>query len=83
MTNHFKLDHEEILIFLEDNISKLVRLKVASKAKYEAYDDSYMSTSQPTALTMKNVSLSIRSRHNGATSPCWRSWKAPFMRIQT
>ena len=43
MTNHFKPDHEEILIFLEDNISKLVRLKVASKAKYEAYDDSYMS----------------------------------------
>ena len=33
MTNHFKPDHEEILIFLEDNISKLVRLKVASKAK--------------------------------------------------
>ena len=43
MTNHFKPDHEEILIFLEDNISKLVRLKVVSKAKYEAYDDSYMS----------------------------------------
>ena len=42
MTNHFKPDHEEILIFLEDNISKLVRLKVASKAKYEAYDESLM-----------------------------------------
>ncbi|MDD6976901.1 MAG: hypothetical protein PUI72_01035 [Prevotellaceae bacterium] len=32
MNNDFLPDHEEILIFLEDNISKLVRLKVASLA---------------------------------------------------
>ncbi len=40
MNNQFTPDHEEILIFIEENISKLVRLKVASKAKYEAYDKS-------------------------------------------
>ena len=40
MNNQFTPDHEEILIFFEENISKLVRLKVASKAKYEAYDKS-------------------------------------------
>lgn len=40
MNNQFTPDHEEILIFIEENISKLVRLKVASKAKYEAYDES-------------------------------------------
>ena len=32
MNNQFTPDHEEILIFIEENISKLVRLKVASKA---------------------------------------------------
>ena len=63
MTNHFKPDHEEILIFLEDNISKLVRLKVASKARYEAYDDNYMSCLTADSSTMKNVSFSIQSRH--------------------
>jgi len=36
------IDHEEILTFLEDNMSKLVRLKVASRAKYEQYDEAYM-----------------------------------------
>lgn len=34
--------HEEILIFLEENISKLVKLKVASRAKYKEYDENYM-----------------------------------------
>lgn len=34
--------HEDILMFLEDNISKLVRLKVASRAKYKEYDECYM-----------------------------------------
>lgn len=43
MNNNFLPDHEEILIFLEDNISKLVRLKVASRAKYKEYDENYMS----------------------------------------
>lgn len=35
--------HEDILIFLEDNISKLVKLKVASRDKYKEYDKCYMS----------------------------------------
>lgn len=34
--------HEDILIFLEENISKLVKLKVASRAKYKEYDECYM-----------------------------------------
>lgn len=34
--------HEDILIFLEDNISKLVKLKLASRATYKAYDQNYM-----------------------------------------
>lgn len=34
--------HEDILMFLEDNISKLVKLKVATRAKYKAYDENYM-----------------------------------------
>lgn len=42
MNNDFLPDHEEILIFLEDNISKLVRLKVASRAKYKEYDENFM-----------------------------------------
>lgn len=42
MNNDFLPDHEEILIFLEDNISKLVRLKVASRAKYKEYDEKFM-----------------------------------------
>lgn len=42
MNNNFLPDHEEILIFLEDNISKLVRLKVASRAKYKEYDENFM-----------------------------------------
>ncbi len=41
MNNHFTPDHEEILIFLEENISKLVRLKVASRVKYKQYDESF------------------------------------------
>ena len=55
MTNHFKPDHEEILIFLEDNISKLVRLKVASKAKYEAYDDSSESLVMETSFYFSSI----------------------------
>lgn len=42
MSSNFLPDHEEILIFLEDNISKLVRLKVASRAKYKEYDENFM-----------------------------------------
>ena len=34
--------HEDILIVLEDNISKLVKLKLASRATYKAYDQNYM-----------------------------------------
>ena len=34
--------HEDILIFLEDNISMLVKLKLASRATYKAYDQNYM-----------------------------------------
>lgn len=34
--------HEDILIFLEDNISKLVKQKLASRATYKAYDQNYM-----------------------------------------
>lgn len=34
--------HEDILIFLEDNISKLVKLKLVSRATYKAYDQNYM-----------------------------------------
>lgn len=43
MNSDFLPDHEEILIFLEDNISKLIRLKVASRAKYKEYDENFMS----------------------------------------
>lgn len=43
MNNNFLPDHEEILIFLEENISKLVRLKVASRAQYMEYDENFMS----------------------------------------
>ena len=38
----FSAKHEEILIFLEENISKLVKLKVASRAKYKEYDEQFM-----------------------------------------
>lgn len=38
----FSDKHEDILIFLEENISKLVKLKVASRATYKSYDDNYM-----------------------------------------
>lgn len=34
--------HEDILVFLEDNISKLVRQKVASRAKYKEYDECFV-----------------------------------------
>lgn len=34
--------HEDTLIFLEDNIAKLAKLKVASRAKYKEYDEKYM-----------------------------------------
>lgn len=47
--------HEDILIFLEDNISKLVKLKVASRAKYKMYDESYMNY-----LTAENCEDDIR-----------------------
>ena len=33
---------EDLLIFLEDNISKLVKLKVASRAHYKNYDECYV-----------------------------------------
>lgn len=39
----FEEKQEDILMFLEDNISKLVKLKVASRAKYKVYDDCYLS----------------------------------------
>ena len=39
MSNSYK--HEDILIFLEENISRLVKLKVASRAKYNEYDRNY------------------------------------------
>lgn len=42
MNKNFLPDHEEILIFLKENISKLVRLKVASRAKYKEYDENFM-----------------------------------------
>ena len=38
----FSAKHEDILIFLEENISKLVKLKVASRAKYKEYDEQFM-----------------------------------------
>ena len=41
MNKYFTNKHEEILLFLEDNISKLVKLKVASRAKYKEYDEHY------------------------------------------
>ena len=34
--------HEDILTFLEDHISQLVKLKVVSRAKYKEYDQLYM-----------------------------------------
>lgn len=34
--------HENLLLFLEDNIYKLVKLKVASRAKYKEYDEHFM-----------------------------------------
>lgn len=42
MNHDFLPDHEEILIFLEENISRLVRLKVVSRAKYKEYDENFM-----------------------------------------
>lgn len=33
--------HENLLLFLEDNIFELVKLKVASRAKYKEYDENY------------------------------------------
>ncbi len=83
MTNHFKPDHEEILIFLEDNISKLVRLKVASKAKYEAYDDSYMSYLTADSIDdEERVALYSEQTQWGYQSML-EKLEAPFMRIQT
>lgn len=38
----FSEKHEDILIFLEENISKLVKLKVASRATYKSYDENFM-----------------------------------------
>lgn len=34
--------HENILMFLEDHISELVKLKVVSRAKYKEYNQLYM-----------------------------------------
>lgn len=42
MTYDSRQTHENLLDFLEDNISKLVKLKVASRAKYKEYDEHYM-----------------------------------------
>lgn len=41
MTDNSRKLHENLLMFLEDNISKLVKLKVASRAKYKEYDENY------------------------------------------
>ncbi|MGN1229800.1 MAG: hypothetical protein ACI4T5_09145 [Prevotella sp.] len=41
MSKYLTSNHEEILMFLEDNISKLVKLNVASRAKYREYDENY------------------------------------------
>lgn len=38
----FEEKHEDILMFLEDHISKLVKLKVASRAKYKEYDENFV-----------------------------------------
>lgn len=43
MNKNFTVNHEDILSFLEDNISKLVKLKAASRDKYKEYDDNFMS----------------------------------------
>lgn len=50
MTYDSQKTHENILMFLEDNISKLVKLKVASRAKYKEYDENYMNY-----LTAKSI----------------------------
>lgn len=42
MTYDSRKTHENLLLFLEDNISKLVKLKVASRAKYKEYDEYYI-----------------------------------------
>lgn len=42
MTYDSHKTHENLLDFLEDNISKLVKLKAASRAKYKEYDENYM-----------------------------------------
>lgn len=34
--------HEDLLIFLEENMSQLVKLKVASRAHYKNYDECYV-----------------------------------------
>lgn len=41
MTYDSQKTHENLIEFLEDNISKLVKLKVASRAKYKEYDENY------------------------------------------
>lgn len=71
MNNQFTPDHEEILIFFEENISKLVRLKVASKAKYEAYDESLIDYLTADSINdEERAFLSIRSRCLRVISLC-------------
>lgn len=69
MNNNFLPDHEEILIFLEDNISKLVRLKVASRAKYKEYDENFMNY-----LTADSIEDDERiSLYSDETFLCYKS----------
>ena len=42
MACNLKHIHEKLLMFLDDNISKLVKLKVASRIKYKEYQENYM-----------------------------------------
>ena len=57
MNKYFTNKHEEILSFLEDNISKLVKLKVVSRAKYKEYDEHYFKY-----LTADNIDDEVRIR---------------------
>lgn len=60
--------HEEILFFLEENISKLVRQKVASRAKYKEYDENYMNY-----LTADSIDDEIRKEmYGGLVEECYR-----------
>lgn len=52
--------HEDTLMFLEDNIAKLAKLKVASRAKHKEYDENYISY-----LTAVDIDDDIRTEMYG------------------